>query len=113
MSAGHGPRDKKAKRKRSPSPVNAKANKKGANSAKGQAGNKANNKKSKMDEEDVEEDLTGEMDDPTPENSINEVKVTPANTGRPDMQPQRGAGTYMDLDEADLQGKIHIFRVTR
>ena len=82
---------KKPKRKRSPSPKSDGKNAKGK-------GNKKGSKKTKMDEED-EEDLTAEMDDPTPENSITEVKVTPANVGRPDMQPTRGGGTYMDMDE--------------
>ena len=60
-------------------------------------------KKSKMDEDDQDEDLTAEMDDPSPENTISEVKVTPVNVSRPDMQAQKGSGTYMDLDEADLE----------
>lgn len=85
---------KKPKRKRSPSP---KPDVKGAAGAKGK-GNKKGSKKTKMDDED-EEDLTAEMDDPTSENSITEVKVTPANVARPDMQPTRGGGTYMDMDE--------------
>ena len=43
-----------------------------------------------MDEEELEqEDLTAEMEDPTTENTISEVKVTPANVGRPDMQSQK------------------------
>jgi len=87
---------KKAKRKRSPSPP-PKA--KGAK-AKG----KANNKRSKMDEEE-EDDLTADMEDPISENSISEVKVTAANAGRPDMQPQKGGGTFMDVDEASMDTK--------
>lgn len=41
------------------------------------------------------------MDDPTPENSITEVKVTPANSGKSDLQPNKSgvASTYMDVDE--------------
>merc|ERR1712110_238599 len=54
-----------------------------------------------MDDEE-EEDLTADMEDPVSENSIAEVKVTPANAGRPDMQPQKGGGTYMDIDEASM-----------
>jgi SWI/SNF related-matrix-associated actin-dependent regulator of chromatin subfamily C len=55
-----------------------------------------------MDEEE-EEDLTADMDDPTPENSITEVNVTPANVSRPDMQAQKGGSTIMDADEADVE----------
>ena len=84
---------KKPKRKRSPSP---KTDVKGA-ATKGK-GNKKGSKKTKMDEDD-EEDLTAEMDDPTSENSITEVKLTPANIARPDMQPSRGGSTLMDMDE--------------
>lgn len=87
---------KKPKRKRSPSPIIGNKGVKG----KGKVGGKS--KKTRIDDED-EEDLTAEMDDPTPENSITEIKMTPANLARPDMQPQRGGGTYMDLDEADLE----------
>jgi hypothetical protein len=43
-----------------------------------------------MDEEELDqEDLTAEMEDPTTENTISEVKVTPANVARPDMQSQK------------------------
>ena len=43
-----------------------------------------------MDEEEMDqEDLTAEMEDPTTENTISEVKVTPANVSRPDMQSQK------------------------
>jgi SWI/SNF related-matrix-associated actin-dependent regulator of chromatin subfamily C len=56
-----------------------------------------------MEEEEEEEDLTADMDNPSPENSITEVKVSPMNMARPDMQPQRGGGTYMDVDEADIE----------
>ena len=86
---------KKPKRKRSPSPK--------AETKKGQSGGgkaKKGQKKTKMDtEEDEGEDLTADMEDPTPENSISEVKITPANVGRPDMQPTRGGSTLMDMDE--------------
>ena len=37
-------------------------------------------------EEDDEDDLTGDMEDPTPENSISEVKITPVNSGKADLQ---------------------------
>lgn len=97
---------KKAKRKRSPSPPpasNTSASATPANAGgKQKAKSKGKAKKTKVDEED-DEDLTAEMEDPAPENSIMEVKVTQVNAGRPDMQPQRGGGTYMDLDEADLE----------
>ena len=89
------PKKKTKKRGRSPSPP---ANAKGRG-AKGKG--KGGNKRSKMDEEE-EEDLTADMEDPPSENSINEVKVPPANAGRPDMQPQKGGGTYMDIDEASM-----------
>ena len=89
------PKKKTKKRGRSPSPP---ANAKGRG-AKGKG--KGGNKRSKMDEEE-EEDLTADMEDPPSENSINEVKVTPANAGRPDMQPQKGGGSYMDIDEASM-----------
>ena len=83
---------KKPKRKRSPSP---------ATTPKGGRGKgKGKSKKPRNDDED-EEDLTADMEDPTPENSISEVKITPANAGKADMQPQRGASTYMDVDEAE------------
>ena len=43
-----------------------------------------------MDEEELDqEDLTAELEDPTSENTISEVKVTPVNVGRPDMQSQK------------------------
>ncbi len=86
---------KKAKRKRSPSPPSGVG-------AKGKAKAKGKSKKNKMDEEE-DEDLTAELEDPTPENSITEVKVTPINSGRADMQPQKGSSTYMDMDEADVE----------
>ena len=41
------------------------------------------------DDDDDDDDLTGDMDDPAPENPISEVKVTAANAGRADMQPSR------------------------
>jgi hypothetical protein len=41
-----------------------------------------------MDDDD-EDDLTADMEDPTPENSISEVKVTPMNSSKADMQPSR------------------------
>lgn len=59
-----------------------------------------------MDDQDDDEeaDLTADMDDPTPENSISEVKVTPANAGKSEMQPNKGGGsTYMDVDEAHVR----------
>ena len=65
---------------------------------------KAGNKRSKMDEEE-EDDLTADMEDPVSENSISEVKVTAANAGRPDMTPQKGGGTFMDVDEASMDTK--------
>jgi len=54
-----------------------------------------------MDDDD-DDDLTADMEDPTPENSISEVKITPMNSGKADMQPTKGASSYMDLDEADV-----------
>jgi len=85
---------KKAKRKRSPSPIAA-TPKSGRGKGKAKANKKART------EDDEEEDLTADLEDPTPENSINEVKITPANSGKAEMQPQRGASTYMDVDEAE------------
>ena len=55
-------------------------------------------------EEEEEDDLTADMEDPTPENSITEVKVTPANAGKADMQPSKGGSIYMDADEANVEG---------
>lgn len=55
-------------------------------------------------EEDDDDDLTGDMEDPTPENSISEVKITPMNAGKADLQPSKGASSYMDMDEADVGG---------
>jgi hypothetical protein len=52
-------------------------------------------------DEDEDEDLTADMEDPTPENSISEVKINPNNAGKADMQPSKGASTYMDMDEAE------------
>ena len=46
--------------------------------------------------------MTADMEDPTPENSISEVKITPINAGKVDLQPSKGASSYMDLDEADV-----------
>lgn len=93
---------KQMKRKRSPSPevMPAAKSKKGSSSMS----SKGKSKKSRLDEDDDddEEDLTGEMDDPTPENSITEVKISPANVSKAEMQPSRGASTYMDMDEAQL-----------
>ena len=83
---------KKPKRKRSPSPPKE---------AKGRGKGKNKAKKSRTDDDD-EEDPTDGMEDPTPENSITEVKVTPNNAGKADMQPQKGPGTYMDMDEAEV-----------
>ena len=59
------------------------------------------------EEDEDEEDLTAELDDPPPENAISEVKVTSANAGKSDMQPNKPgvASSYMDVDEAqDSQG---------
>ena len=39
-------------------------------------------------EEDDEDDLTGDLEDPTPDTSIAEVKITPANAAKPDLQVQ-------------------------
>ena len=83
---------KKPKRKRSPSPPKE---------AKGRGKGKNKAKKARTEDED-EEDPTDGMEDPTPENSITEVKVTPNNVGKADMQPQKGPGTYMDMDEAEI-----------
>merc|ERR1711899_395150 len=107
---------KKAKRKRSPSPPPVTPTATAASATSSNSATPPNNKtkasksakgkgvkKSKMDEDDQDEDLTAEMDDPSPENTISEVRVTPANVSRPDMQAQKGSGTYMDLDEADLE----------
>jgi SWI/SNF related-matrix-associated actin-dependent regulator of chromatin subfamily C len=42
------------------------------------------------------------MDDPTPENSITEIKITAANAGKADLVPRSGGGgTYMDVDETN------------
>ncbi len=60
-------------------------------------------KKARMEEDD-DDDLTGDMEDPTPENSISEVKITPMNAGKADLQPSKGASSYMDMDEADVGG---------
>ena len=54
-----------------------------------------------MDDDD-DDDLTADMEYPTPENSISEVKITPMNSGKADMQPSKGASSYMDMDEADV-----------
>merc|ERR1712045_1096400 len=83
---------KKPKRKRSPSPPKE---------AKGRGKGKNKAKKARTEDED-EEDPTDGMEDPTPENSITEVKVTPNNAAKADMQPQKGPGTYMDMDEAEV-----------
>merc|ERR1719402_775595 len=77
---------KAGKRKRSPSPTPKKKNKGSSKS-----------KKSKPDGSD-DEDLTAEMDDPTPENSITEVKQNLMNVGKSEMKPGQG-GTYMDMEE--------------
>ena len=82
---------KKPKRKRSPSPPKE---------AKGRG--KGKKAKKPRTEDDEDEDPTDGMEDPTPENSITEVKVTPNNAVKADMQPQRGPGTYMDMDEAEV-----------
>ena len=86
---------KKPKRKRSPSPPKE---------AKGRGKGKGKAKKARTEQDDEEEDLTGDLEDPTPENSISEIKVTPINAGKADMQPQKGPGSYMDMDEAEVGG---------
>ena len=53
------------------------------------AGSRSSSKRPRntADEEEEEEDLTADMEDPSPENNISEVKATPANAGKADMQP--------------------------
>ncbi|XP_052824870.1 SWI/SNF complex subunit SMARCC1 isoform X2 [Octopus bimaculoides] len=89
--------DKKGKRKRSPSPVIEKRRKK---SNRGQAVTSGKKKPSREDETD---DLTKDMDDPTPEPNIQEVSIskqttTSRNSKDSELQPIKG-GTYIDLDE--------------
>merc|ERR1712130_210089 len=74
-----------SKRKRSPSPTPTKRKNKGGSKSK----------RSRADSDD-EDDLTADMSDPAPENSISEVKQNSLNMGKSDMQPGKG-GTYMDV----------------
>merc|ERR1719318_767057 len=81
----------KSKRKRSPSPQGKQ--KKGGKISSG----KNNSKRSRgVDTDDEDDDLTADLSDPQPENSITEVKQSLSNIGKADMQPSK-AGTYMEL----------------
>lgn len=89
--------DKKNKRRRSPSPVIEKKRKKGSNRQAVTTGKK------KPSREDENDDLTKDMDDPTPEPNIQEVSISKQTTTSrsskdSELQPIKG-GTYIDLDE--------------
>lgn len=89
---------KGGKRKRSPSPSPTPTPSK---SKKTPLPSKGKSKKPKFDEDD-DDDLTNDMEDPTPENSITEVKISPANISKPEMQASKGGSTYMDMDESQM-----------
>lgn len=101
------PKKKTKKRGRSPSPTPSKSAKKGKTGGRGKRSRNATGGNSSVaagDDED-EEDLTADMDDPTPENSISEVKINAANAGKSEVQPNKGGGSsYMDLDEDSKAG---------
>jgi len=63
---------------------------------------KRSSKAAEEEEDEEDEDLTADLEDPPPENPISEVKVTPSNAGKTDMQPSKPglSSTYMDVDEA-------------
>jgi len=75
---------KKSKRARSPSP-------RGKRKGRGASTPGKPSKKSKLDD-DTEDDLTRDMEDPTPEPQISEV------SGTSKVQPSKG-GSYMDMDD--------------
>ncbi|XP_071101457.1 SWI/SNF complex subunit SMARCC2-like isoform X3 [Haliotis cracherodii] len=90
-------KDKKGKRKRSPSPVPEKKKRKSGRTP----GLSSTKKRSARDEE--EEDLTKDMEEPTPEPNIQEVaiaKQVPGSRSQKDseLQPIKG-GTLMDIEE--------------
>ncbi|XP_074652701.1 SWI/SNF complex subunit SMARCC2-like [Tubulanus polymorphus] len=93
-------RDKKNKRKRSPSPTSTKKRKSGRSPAVASS-------KRRRGGEDEAEDLTKDMDDPTPETNIQEVQL-PKNVtdtrSRKDneMLPIKG-GSLIDMEEDDNQ----------
>jgi len=75
---------KKSKRARSPSP-------RGKRKGRGASTPGKPSKKSKLDD-DTEDDLTRDMEDPTPEPQVTEV------SGNSKVQPSKG-GSYMDMDD--------------
>ncbi|XP_046577111.1 SWI/SNF complex subunit SMARCC2-like [Haliotis rubra] len=90
-------KDKKGKRKRSPSPVPEKKKRKSGRTP----GLSSTKKRSARDEE--EEDLTKDMEEPTPEPNIQEVAIAKQATGSrsqkdSELQPIKG-GTLMDIEE--------------
>lgn len=90
--------EKKKKRKRSPSPTDSKRRK-----AKSSSPGSGRRKKTVDDEEDDDsDDLTKEMDDPSPEPVVQEIHLPRGGTGRKDadMVPVKG-GTLTELDEPD------------
>ncbi|XP_052253841.1 SWI/SNF complex subunit SMARCC2-like isoform X1 [Dreissena polymorpha] len=93
-------RSKKKKRKRSPSPVQEKKSKR-KGSRQSMAGSSV--KKGRRDDE--EEDLTADMEDPTPEPNIQEVplsKTAPRSSKDSELQPLKG-GTVVDMEEEQAQ----------
>ncbi|KAL3836492.1 hypothetical protein ACJMK2_021921 [Sinanodonta woodiana] len=90
-------RDKKNKRKRSPSPIPEKKKRKsGRTSVIGSA------KKSRSYRDEDEDDLTRDMEDPSPETNIQEVQLSKQAPSRSqkdsEFQPVKG-GSVIDMDE--------------
>lgn len=97
--------DKKKKRKRSPSPTDAKRRPgKGKACARSPGSTPGGRSKKQFDDEedDDSDDLTKEMDDPSPEPAVQEVHLPRAAGQRKDtdLAPVKG-GTLTELDEPD------------
>ncbi|ELU01612.1 hypothetical protein CAPTEDRAFT_182223 [Capitella teleta] len=96
-------RDKKAKRKRSPSPpLSERKNRKRRG---GQTPSTGGGKGKRSSAREDEEDLTKDLNDPTPEPNISEVNLPRSgsvsrNQKDSDLQPMKG-GSLMDIEEDD------------
>ncbi|KAI0224460.1 SWI/SNF complex subunit SMARCC2 [Lamellibrachia satsuma] len=94
-------RDKKAKRRRSPSPPVSERKKRKSTRTAGM--NSTSKRRTVPARDDEEEDLTKDMEDPTPEPNIQEVNIPKPTFGAKthkdtELQPIKG-GTLMDVEE--------------
>ncbi|RWS24321.1 SWI/SNF complex subunit SMARCC2-like protein [Leptotrombidium deliense] len=105
----------KSKRKRSPSPTTDKK-RRGKGSARSPAGtpssNSNNKKKLFRGNDDDSEDLTKDMDDPSPEPSVTEVHIPRSTTNARsskdnELAPVKG-GSLTDLDASEFDDKSHL-----